>query len=346
MTKRTRGKKARATLRDVSAEAGFSVFTVSRALSGLSGVSEETRQHVLATAERVGYVANQPAQRLKRGGSTTVGVLTANNANPFYSTLVNGFEEILIPAGYHCIVSDSTDHGEYSPQRESLFLDELLQQRVAGVALTYPPSPEQLQRLVDWSMPMVFMDAYAPEDHQDIPSVVVDGEEVSYEVGRHFAEHGYRDWMFLGHPETWLTRVRRQAGFARAAEEFEAQLQIVEGRNDSADAARAVLEAVQARGSAPRAIFAANEPLVIGTLRALRELRLSVPDDVALIGYDETQWAEFAAPPLSLVDQGISQIGEIAGRLLVERLTDGAVAATTPSTPEPKLIIRDSCGSH
>lgn len=333
------------TLRDVSVASGYSTYTVSRALSGLPGVSEKTRLHVIEKARELGYVANQPARRLKLGASTTIGVLTANNANPFYSTLVNGFEDVVVPAGYHCIVSDSTDHGEHSPQRESLFLEDLLQQRVAGVALTYQPNEAQLRRLLEWPMPVVFMDSYPPASHTDTPFVVVDGERVSYEVGRHFAEHGYEDWMFLGHPESWSTREGRQRGFASAAREFGARLEIVEGRNDPRDAARAVLRAITERGHPPRAIFAANEPLVIGTLRALRDLGLSIPSDVALIGYDETQWADFANPPLTLVDQSIAQIGEIAGMRMLELIL-GEPVEHLPSLREPVLVIRDSCGTH
>lgn len=333
------------TLHDVSIAAGFSTFTVSRALAGLPGVSDKTREHVIATAHALGYVANQPARRLKRGSSTAIGVLTANNANPFYSTLVNGFEDIVVPAGYHCIVSDSTDHGEHSPLRESLFLEDLLQQRVAGVALTYQPAEQQLARLLDWPLPVVFMDSYPPAAHRDTPFVVADGEGISYEAGRHFAEHGYDDWMFLGHPESWSTREGRQRGFSNAARDFGARLEIVEGRNDPAEAAQAVLRAIESRGTPPRAIFAANEPLVIGTLRALRELNLSIPSDVALIGYDETQWAEFANPALTVVDQSIARIGEIAGMRLLGLMTDG-LSEDIPSASEPVLVIRDSCGSH
>jgi LacI family transcriptional regulator len=333
------------TLHDVSIAAGFSTFTVSRALAGLPGVSDKTRKHVIATARELGYVANQPARRLKQGSSTTIGVLTANNANPFYSTLVNGFEDIVIPAGYHCIISDSTHHGEHSPTRESLFLEDLLQQRVAGVALTYQPAEQQLRRLLDWPLPVVFMDSYPPAAHRDTPFVVVDGENISYEVGRHFADHGYNDWMFLGHPESWSTREGRQRGFSSAARDHGARLEIVEGRNDPDEAAQAVLQAIRARDEPPRAIFAANEPLVIGTLRALRELGLSIPSDVALIGYDETQWAEFTNPALTVVDQSIAQIGEIAGMRLLEMITENP-SDDLPSVREPVLVIRDSCGAH
>ena len=340
------------TLRDVSAATGFSIYTVSRALRNLSGVSEATRARVIAAAAEIGYVPNRSAQTLKRRSSTTIGILTANNANPFYSTLVNGFEDVVVRAGYHCIVSDATDHGEYSRERESRFLEDLLQQRVAAVALTYQPSDDQLKRLLEWPMPLVFMDSHAPTERPEIPSVVVDGEAISHEVGRHFAEHGYRDWLFVGHPQTWTTRKGRQDGFARAAEEFGARLTVVEGHNDPADSADAVYAAFADRDEPFRAVFAANEPLVIGTLRALRSLGLSVPDDVAIIGYDEHDWAEFAAPRMTVVDQEITRIGRAAGeRILFEierRGRESGDLEWEPQQPWPRarLIVRESCGVH
>ncbi|HEU5129709.1 MAG TPA: LacI family DNA-binding transcriptional regulator [Glycomyces sp.] len=341
------------TLRDVSAATGFSIYTVSRALRNLSGVSEATRAQVIAAASRLGYVPNRSAQTLKRRSSTTIGILTANNANPFYSTLVNGFEDVVVRAGYHCIVSDATDHGEYSRERESRFLEDLLQQRVAAVALTYQPGEDQLKRLLEWPMPLVFMDSHPPRERPDAPSVVVDGEAVSYEVGRHFAEHGYRDWLFVGHPQTWTTRGSRQAGFARAAEAFGATLTVVEGHNDPADSAAAVHAAFEGRSGPFRAVFAANEPLVIGTLRALRSLGLSVPGDVAIVGYDEFDWAEFAAPRMTVVDQEITRIGRAAGERILHEIErhgsePGAEPAWRPEQPQPRarLIVRDSCGVH
>lgn len=341
------------TLRDVSAATGFSIYTVSRALRNLSGVSEEARARVLAAAAELGYVPNRSAQTLKRRSSTTIGILTANNANPFYSTLVNGFEDVVVRAGYHCIVSDATDHGEYSRERESRFLEDLLQQRVAAVALTYEPREDQLQRLLEWQVPLVFMDSHPPRDRPDVPSVVVDGEGVSFEVGEHFAAHGCRDWLFVGHPTTWSTRGRRQSGFSRAAERFGARLTVVEGHNDPADSAKAVFDAFKGRDEPFDAVFAANEPLVIGTLRALRSIGLSVPGDVALIGYDEFDWAEFSAPRMTVVDQEITLIGRAAGeRVLFEIDRRGKPAGAgpewDPQQPQPRarLIVRDSCGAH
>jgi LacI family transcriptional regulator len=336
------------TLRHVSAASGYSTYTVSRALSNLSGVSEETRTLVLKAAAELGYVPNRMAQSLKRGASTTIGVLTANNANPFYSTLVNGFEEVVVPTGFHCIVSDATDRGHYSVDRESRFLDDLLQQRVAGVALTYPPTAWQMDRLLDWSMPIVFMDSYAPATHPDVPSIVVDSEPASFAVGEHFAQHGYFDWLFVGHPKTWSTRARREAGFNRAAREFGAQLSVIEGHNDSSDADEAVFNHIRHLKVPPRAIFAANEPLVIGTLRALRRLGLSIPDDVAVIGYDEYEWAEFASPALTVVDQSVRDIGRMAAEQLLSEISTGSTTVPRPgrALAEPTLIVRDSCGGH
>jgi LacI family transcriptional regulator len=338
----------RPTLKDVSAATGFSTYTVSRALADLPGVSEKTRLFVREAAAEVGYVPNRLAQTLKQKSSSAIGFLTANNSNPFYSALVNAFEEVVIPQGFHCIVSDATDHGHYSEERESRFLENLLEQRVAGVALTYQPTSVQMRRLSDWGLPVVFVDSNAPADHPDIPAVFADGEDVSFAVGMHFFEHGYMDWLFVGHPTTWPTRITREKGIRRAARATGARLTVIEGHNDIDDAQAAVERYLGSVATPPRAIFVANEPLLTGAMRALRKAELRVSEDVALIGYDSFAWAELLTPAITLVDQGIEKMGRLAGaRMLYEiNRANGVEAGDTPSVnlPPSRLIIRESCG--
>jgi LacI family transcriptional regulator len=343
-----KASNGRPTLKDVSAATGFSTYTVSRALADLPGVSEKTRLFVREAAAEVGYVPNRLAQTLKQKSSSAIGFLTANNSNPFYSALVNAFEEVVIPQGFHCIVSDATDHGHYSEERESRFLENLLEQRVAGVALTYQPTGAQMRRLSDWGLPVVFVDSNAPAGHPEIPAVFADGEDVSFAVGMHFFEHGYMDWLFVGHPTTWPTRITREKGIRRAARVTGARLTVIEGHNDTDDAEAAVERYLGSVATPPRAIFVGNEPLLTGAMRALRKARLRVPEDVALIGYDAFAWAELLTPAITLVDQGIEKMGRLAGdRMLYEiNRANGVEAGSTPSVdlPPSRLIIRESCG--
>jgi DNA-binding LacI/PurR family transcriptional regulator len=337
----------RPTLREVSAAARVSIFTASRALGGQSGVAEETRKLVLATAQRLGYVPNRIARSLKGDHSATLGVLTANNANLFYATLVRAIEKAVQPAGYHCAVVDAVEDGVYDTARETMAVSALLEQRVAGIVVTYTPTTENMRLLADWRVPLVFVDCAPPRGFDHYPSVMTDSRHGSLKLGRHFAAHGYRAWAFVGHAPGWTTRRTREAGFREASEECGATLDVIEGGNDSRTAAEAVAAYLGARPRArwPRALYASNEPLLNGALRALREHELRIPDEIAVAGFDDFAWADLLDPPMTVVDQHIGAIGQIAGEKMLAAL-DGEPAGAAHVVTEPILRVRASCGGR
>jgi LacI family transcriptional regulator len=337
----------RPTLREVSSAARVSIFTASRALGGQSGVAEETRKLVYATAQRLGYVPNRIARSLKDDQSATLGVLTANNANLFYATLVRAIEKVVQPAGYHCAVVDAVEDGVYDVGRETTAVSALLEQRVAGVIVTYAPIAENMRLLSAWRVPLVFVDCAPPQGFQRYPSVMTDSRLGSLKLGRHFAAHGYRAWAFLGHAPGWTTRLSREAGFREAAEECGASLDVIEGGNDSRSAAEAVAAYLGAkpRKRWPRALYASNEPLLNGALRALRERDIRIPGEMAIAGFDDFAWADLLDPPMTVVDQHIGAIGRIAGEKMLAAL-DGEPADLATIATEPILRIRASCGGR
>lgn len=165
----------------------------------------------------------------------------------------------------------------------------MFERRVAGVVLTYVPSPANLELLASWGVPLLFADCLPPAGFETYPSVVGDGEGAGLEIGRHFSGHGYRSWAFVGYTSTWSSQILRERGFRTAAAEAGATLTLIEGGNlvGSADAAVWKLIVDSESEGLPRAFFAGNEPLAKGTLRALRRAELRVPEDVAVIGYDD-----------------------------------------------------------
>ena len=334
------------TLREVCQAANVSLYTASRALSGHEGVAEETRKRVIEAARTIGYVPNRLARNLKYDDSHTLGVLTANIANQFYSTLVKGIERIVQPAGYYCYVVDAVEDGVYDVERENKFVASLLEQRVAGIILTYVPTPDNMETLSAWRIPLVFVDCVPPTGFERFPAVMNEGRSGSWMVGRHFAAHGYRSWAFVGHTTTWESRYGRERGLREAAAEFGASLDVIEGGNDSRTACQAVQAFLAARPRAewPRALYASNEPLLNGALRALREQRVSVPDEIATVGFDDFAWAELLVPPQTVVDQRIPEIGHMAGQQMLSALQGMPDLTGARLYTEPALIIRASCG--
>lgn len=332
------------TLKMVAAAAGVSDYSASLAINGLPGVAPATRELVLTVAAELGYVPNRVARSLRKQTSTDVGILTANAANAFYGRLVAGIESVMRPAGFHTLVSDATDAGAYSTVREAEAIDAFIQRRVAAVILTYQPRHAPMEKLVSWDLPIVFADCPPVSRHPGYPWVMSDGERAGREVGEHLAAHGYRHWAFLGHDRGWPSRVARQKGFAQAARDAAATVHVVEGGNSVATAHAAMRTYLASpRARKVDAVFASNELVLNGGVRALKEAGLLIGEDVGVIGFDEFDWADVLAPRITVVDQDIPTIGAIAGRLALNSIRGdddpGGLAA-----PIPVLRVRQSCG--
>lgn len=332
------------TLRMVAEAAGVSDYAASRAINGLDGVAPATRTRILDIAADLGYVPNRVARSLRKQSSKDIGILTANTANGFYAQLVSSIESVVRPAGFHTLVSDATDAGVYSAIREAEVIDAFIQHRAAAVVLTYQPEPGPMEKLVAWDIPMVFADCLPPAKYSGYPWVMSDGEASSRLVGEHFLGHGYRHWAFLGHDRGWPSRVARQRGFTQAAKQAKVKLDVLEGGNSVASAQAAMrgyLSSPRAEGLV--ALYATNELVLNGGVRALKEAGLVIGEDVAVIGFDDFDWAEVFEPPITVVDQSIPLIGTLAGEMVLEAIGPG-VNREAHRMPEPILRVRRSCG--
>jgi DNA-binding LacI/PurR family transcriptional regulator len=339
-----------ATLKDVSSGAGVSIYTASRALSGHSDVSDSTRTRVQEAARRLGYVANQHARNLKGGASSVIGVIAASKANQYYATLVGAIETAVEAYGYSCFVADAAAHGVYLREREDRIIHSMIQQRVVAVVVTYAIDEKNLALLASWNIPVIFVDCLPDSTERAYSSVTTDNYSASVTVGNHLAGLGYRRWCFVGHARNWNTREPRQAGFEAAAAGCGASVEVVEGGND-AEVARRAITATLTRlpGAArPHAIFASNTVLLKGVLLALRDCGIEVPKQMALVAFDDFDWAELLGSPVTVVDQHIELIGRTAGSQVLTLLGDipanGKVSGKIVIAPT--LIVRESCGAR
>jgi DNA-binding LacI/PurR family transcriptional regulator len=280
---------------------------------------------------------------LRGEGTRTVGILTAKSENVYYAKLVAGIEDVVRPAGYHTLTADATDGEAYSQRREAEFIETMLELRVAAVILSYRIRSENLVRLLERQIPVVFVDCTPPDEFSHLPSAMGNGEDISRDVGRHFAEHGYRNWAFLGHTAGWPTREGRQRGLTTAAAEAEATLQIIEGWNSIETAQGAVAAFLRTdEGRAMDALYCSNELLINGAIRALRQEGIRIGQDIGLIGFDDFDWAPAFDVPITVVDQQTREIGRHAGALVLA--ARGEEDAPTAPMPVPALVLRESCG--
>jgi len=332
---------ARATLHDVSREAGVSIYTASQALAGKKGVSEETRQRIVAIAAKLGYVRNRAAANLKGSTSHTIGVITANGRNQYYATLLQGISDELRSLGYTAISSDAMRGGNYDADLERESIQGLLQQRVAGVIATYSLLPENIELLNKWQIPVVFVDTPAPAGYEDKPFIGVDNYYASRLVANHLAALGHNHSLLLAFPTTWSARYEREEGFVETAKALGIRTEVLESSNDP-DVAANIVSKRLASGDVPDSIYALNTILLQGVLKALSHAGLKVPADVSVVAFDEFDWAEHLNPPLTVVDQHIVEIGKASGKRIVEILGNLHEAKNGSTLQEPELIVRGS----
>ena len=328
-----------ASIKDVAAAAGVSVGTVSNVLNRPDRVSPATVERVHATIDELGFVRNDAARQLRAGRSRSVGLIVLDSANPFFAEVARGAEERADAEGLSVLLGNSGPDGA----RENAYLDLFREQRVRGVLLT--PSVPAAPGITHAGIPLVLMDGESADG--SVPTVAVDDVEGGYLATRHLLERGRRRIAFVGGPLAVRQVIDRLAGARRALADVPgAHLEIVEKPELTVLAGRQVGEefAARKREDRPDAVFCANDLLAVGVLQGAAILgSIRVPDDLAIIGYDDIAFAQSTVVPLSSVRQPAREIGATAIELLLESLADPA-ATPRRARFRPELVVRASTG--
>jgi LacI family transcriptional regulator len=326
-------------IRDVAAEASVSVGTVSNVLNAPDRVAPATVARVQAAIDRLGFVRNDAARQLRAGRSRCVGLLVLDVGNPFFTDVARSAER---QAAVHDLVvllgtSDDDAH------RERAYLDTFDEQRVFGLLVS--PVGDDLERLLALhgrGIPVVLVDRDAAGT--PLASVAVDDVAGGHLAVAHLCERGRRRIAYVGGPAPLRQVADRLAGARRAAAEHPTvDLEVVETDAPTVLAGRAAAERLCARPAhrRPDAVFCANDLLAIGMLQGLTTAGLRVPDDVALIGYDDIDFVASASVPLSSIRQPSRDIGATAIELLMTAAEDPG-AAPRHVVFAPELVARAS----
>ena len=332
---------ANVSMKDVAALAGVSVGTVSNTLNSPERVSEKSRERVQAAIDKLGWVRNESARQLRAGASHLIGMVVLDISNPFFTDVVTGAEDAMAETGYSVHVANS---GQW-PEREATHLERFEQARVAGVL--FAPVGELLDRVLrlrSLGIPVVLVDRAA--DATEACSVAVDDIAGGRLAAEHLLEMGHRRIAFLGGPRE-LSQVesrRRGAEYAVGQHARAVLIEIPTSALDlgSGSAAARTIVAMEP-GTRPTAVFAANDLLAIGLLQGLVQEGLRVPDDIAIVGYDDIAFAAAAAVPLSSVRQPRAEIGAQAARLLLAEIAaNGREHVHSAIRFTPELVVRAS----
>lgn len=328
-------------IKDVAVRAGVSIGTVSNVLNRPDKVAEATRDQVLAAIAELGFVRNSSAAQLRAGTSRSLGLIVLDMANPFFHDVAKGVEDVAMEMGYAVVLCNSDEQAA----REDRYLQVLEEQRVRGVLITpVEVSSERLDALRKRGTPTVLVDRHDPR--VNCCSVAVDDVAGGELAGGHLTSRGHERIAFFSGPLTIRQCSDRLAGLrgsvADAGLDPDKAIEVIElpalKARISYEAARSLFE--QAHDIT--AAFCANDLLALGLLRAAVSTGRRVPDDVAIMGYDDIEFAADAAVPLSSIRQPTLQIGRNAAQLLLEECDHPDTHAHQQVMFKPELLVRES----
>ena len=329
------------TIRDVAREAGVSQATAARALAGYGYVAEVTRRRVQEAATAIGYQPNDLARALVSGATKTIGLVVGDIENPFFATAARGLADALEHEGYTLVLANSDEE----LAREQRVVQALRQRLVDGLVVV-PSSGDDgshLAAIIADGRPVVLLDRAIEGLAAD--AVLVDNESGALAAMRHLIELGHRRIGIVSDSPGIASTAERLAGCRAALGEagiaWDDQLVSIGGssQSDGYRTARTLLTAARP----PSAIFTLSNFMTAGTIRALRDLDLSMPVDVALVGFDDLDWTTLVEPAISVVAQPVSELGQAVAERLLARLR-GDSSPPVQIRLRTSLIVRQSCG--
>ena len=326
-----------ATIKDVAALAGISYTTVSHVVNKSRPVSEEVRIKVEAAIKTLDYVPSAVARSLKAKTTATIGLLVPNSLNPYFAELARGIEDYCERNGYCVILCNSDDN----PDKQRSYLRVLLEKRIDGLIVASAGGDAVLaEGLAAVRTPMVIVDRGLEGVNADM--VRIDHEYGAYLATRHLLELGHRDIATIGGPASTSVAQMRLAGFCRALRE--AGIEVPGERmleSDFTSTGGYAAAALLLETNPPSAIFAGNDMIGIGVLRAAAERNIRVPSELSVIGFDDIQMSRYVSPALTTVGQSILQLGEMAAEVLLRRIASPAMA-TDQRIVTPSIVLRES----
>lgn len=308
------------TIKDIAKALGLSTSTVSRALRDSYEISLETKKLVLDYAQKINYHPNPIALSLKERRSRSIGVIVIEIANSFFSQVINGVESIAYNRGYNVIIAQSRE----SSERELLNLQYLTSRSIDGLIVSVSAETNDyafFRDLSDRGMPIVFFDRVV--DEIGTHKVIVDNYKGAYDATMHLVQNGYRNIATLSNPDVLSIARERLAGYKAALQDSGLGLKeelikyCYHGGMILSEVESAMNELLSLKKK-PDAILACSDKLTTGCLRIMKARGLRVPDEIALVGFSNTDLTELLEPPLSVIRQPAFEMGELATNMLLQ----------------------------
>lgn len=329
------------TIKQVARAARVSIKTVSRVVNGAAYVSGVTRRRVLRAIERLDYRPNALARGLVTRRSRSIGLVIADIVNPFFPPLVRAVEDTAAARGYNVILCDTDEDAN----RERAAISVLLEKQVDGLIICASRTPSgYLKGLADNEVPLVLVNRVLA--HPRATAVVVDGVEGGRRATTHLLDLGHRRIAYLAGPTASFSHRSRLRGYREtlSARGVPFDPDLVVGGVASMAAGREAMGVLLNLERPPTAVFAFDDLMAIGAMEELRRLGRRIPDDIAIVGFDDIDLAAFVDPPLTTVAQPKGEMGRLAANRLLNMVETSSPPRPRVVSLVPELVIRRSCG--
>jgi len=312
----SQGRLRLATMREVAAQAGVSVTTVSHVINETRFVSEELVQRVQQAIQNLGYQPDHRARSLRRGSSETLAVLVSDISNPFFPQVVRGIEDAAREKGYSVLLTNTDEN----PDAERRNLELMLERRVDGLIVA--PTAEgndTLIPLVEQGTPLVTVDRRMD---LDVDQIYSDNEEAAYRAVKHLIDLGHRRIGIIVELLGIRTFDERLAGCQRALREagIEPSDRYVRQAGIEVEGATTATRSLLENSEPVSALFATNNLMTLGVLHYLKESRTKCPDTISLVGFDDPEWASAVNPAITSIAQQPYEMGYQAACMLISRI--------------------------
>ena len=330
------------TLKDLARELNISTSTVSRALKDNPEISTSTRARVQKLAKELNYEPNALALSLRHSKTNTIGVILPKLVHFFFSTVISGIEDIAYSNGYNIIICQSNERID----REILDSKALFNHRVDGILVCVSKNTTNYDHFIaiqDKGIPIVFFDRDVPIDASKILSNDFEG---GYNATKHLIQSGKTNLIHLSGPEGLMLSEQRTRGFIQAHQDLDIPFdkeKILRCGDEDAHENFKIIQGALERGVKFDGIFAVNDIAAVGALQALQTAQISVPQEVAIIGYSDWQFSSFISPKLTTIKQNGNDMGKKATELLLEEIHSKDTFIEAKSiTLSTEIILRET----
>ena len=327
------------TLKDVAKEAGVSISTVSRVIREQNAVRPETRKKVMEAIKKLNYYVDTTARAMVKKQTKTIGLSISDISNPFYPPLLRGVENTINKFGYSLILCNTDEDAE----KEKQYLKVMLEKRVDGliVSLASPTNVSILKEFEKRNIPIVCVDRKAEDIEVD--TVSVDNFYGSFAAVEHLLKLGHTRIAMISGIRGITTTEERIKGYIEALKKYEADEPIiVEGKSTIEGAIEATEKVLKL--DPLTAIFSCNNLMTLGVYIGLKKNGKKIPKDIAVVGFDDLDWADALNPPPTVVSQPAYAIGSTAAQMVIQRILKEGPSKKQNIVLKTELIVRESCG--